>query len=262
MRPYKFHFSEKESDITIISDSKQAIQKARKVFYYHRKILDTYVLKNKHFLTSFDPVRVNTNLKIIQLMSETSYLCDVGPMAIVAGAFADIMLEDMKKKDNPDFIPGKIAVVENGGEIAIDSEEPIKLALYAGKNELNLNIGFLVEKKDCPIGIGTSSATVGHAISLGQADAVTIFANNAALADGAATAIANIVKGEDIEKSIKKGLDAVDDIEGIKGAFISRKNNVGQVGKILKMVKIIGNKKQLINEKIENIFPGDFKIFK
>ena len=262
MKPYKYHFSEKESDVTIISESRQAILRAKEAFYYHRKILEKYVLKDHQFLKSFSPVKVTTDDVIIKLMAETAFLCNVGPMATVAGALADLMLERMSVKNEADFIPAKIALVENGGEIAIDSEKPMKIALYAGKNELNLNVGFLIEKKDNPIGIGTSSATIGHAISLGEADAVTIFADNATLADGAATAIANLVKGADIEKSIKRGLDAVDDIEGLKGAFISRKNKVGQVGKIPQLIKIEGNKNKILRDKFENIFPGDYEIFK
>ena len=105
-----------------------------------------------------------------------------------------------------------------------------------------MNIGFLVEKKDCPIGIGTSSATVGHALSFGQADAVTIFAVSAALADAAATKVANSVKGNDVEKSIKKGLDIADDIDGVFGTFISRKDKIGQTGRLPKMIKIEGDK--------------------
>jgi len=262
LKPYKFHFSEKESDVTVISESKKAILRAKEAFYYHRKILEEYVLKDTQFLKSFTPVKVKTDKIIINLMAETAFLCDVGPMATVAGALADLMLERMKTKDDTDFTPAKIALVENGGEIAIDSEENIKVALYAGNNKLNLNIGFLIEKKDNPIGIGTSSATIGHAISLGEADAVTIFADNATLADGAATAIANLVKGKDIEKSIKKGLDAVDDIDGVRGAFISRENKVGQVGKIPQLIKIEGDKKTILKEKIENLFLGDYEIFK
>jgi ApbE superfamily uncharacterized protein (UPF0280 family) len=195
-------------------------------------------------------------------MVENANICDVGPMATVAGAFADLMLESMKDKDSDDFSPSKIALVENGGEIAIDSEKSMKLALYAGENELNLNIGFLIKKEDCPIGVATSSATVGHAISLGQADAATIFANNATLADGAATAIANEVKGNDIEKSIKKGLDTAQDIDGVLGAFISRENKIGQIGKIPQLVKIEGNRYQLLKDKFDDIFPDDNEIFK
>ncbi len=262
MRILKYHFIEKESNITIISESKEAILKAQKEFYIHRQDLDNYVKTDKLFLTSFSPIKVKTDLRIVKLMIETAYICDVGPMATVAGAFADLMLESMKEKGNKDFTPAQVALVENGGEIAINSEKPMRLALYAGDNELNLNLGFLIKKEDCPIGVATSSATVGHAISLGQADAVTIFAKNATLADGAATAIANKVKGEDLEQSIKKGLDAVEDIEGVLGAFISRGNRVGQVGKIPQIIKIEGDKSRILKAKIEDSIFGDYEILK
>ncbi|MFX1309095.1 MAG: UPF0280 family protein [Promethearchaeota archaeon] len=265
MKTYKTHFSEKESDITIISDSKQAILKAKESFYFHRKNLESFVTKDKHFLNSFSPIKVNTNFQIIKIMAEVAEICNVGPMAAVAGALADLMLESMQTcsvDQFSEFSPFKISLVENGGEIAIDSEEPITVALYAGENELNLNLGFLITKEICPIGIGTSSATVGHAISFGQADAVTIFAKNAALADAAATKIANLVKGNDIEKSIKIGLDAIDDIEGIIGAFISRENKVGKTGKLPQIIKIEGDKYQILKKTKDLIFPGDFEIFK
>jgi len=265
LKTFKTHFSEKESDITIISESKSAILRAKTTFYFHRNNLERYIKKNNNFLTSFSPVKVKTSLRIINLMAEVVYICDVGPMASVAGVLADLMLEAMKIKDNTkeiDYIPAKIALVENGGEISIDSIKPMKVALFAGYNELNLNIGFLIEKKNCPLGIGTSSATIGHAISLGQADVVTICAETAALADAAATKIGNLVKGNDIETSIKKGLDAVDDIFGVSGAFISRENKIGQTGKLPKLIKIEGDKNKILKEKLDNIFPGDYEIFR
>ncbi|MFX0021996.1 MAG: UPF0280 family protein [Candidatus Hermodarchaeota archaeon] len=254
MKTYKTHFSEKESDISIISDSKRAISKARESFYFHRRNLDIYIAKNMDFVNTFSPIKVNTEFQIINLMAEVAEICDVGPMAAVAGALADLMRHSMKiqKNNENNTLPTcRVALVENGGEISIDSEEPITVALYAGNNELNLNMGFLIRKEDCPIGIGTSSATIGHAISLGQADAVTIFAKNAALADAAATKIGNLVKGDDVEKSINLGLDAIDDINGVLGAFISRKNKVGHTGKLPKLVKIEGNKYQIL-KKIKN----------
>jgi len=257
---YKFHFTEKESDITILSESKKAIIRAKNEFYHHRKILEQYVLKDKRFLKSFSPVKVKTDLTIIKIMAEATELCGVGPMAAVAGALADLMLDAMKTDDIPNFKPARIALVENGGEIAIDSEKDMKIALYAGENQLNLNIGFLIQKKDCPIGLGTSSATIGHAISLGQADAATVFAKNATLGDAAATKIANLVKGPDIEKSIKKGLDAIDDIDGVYGAFISRENKIGHAGKIPQLIKIEGEKNQIIKRKLEDAFPGEYEI--
>ncbi|MBY9012570.1 MAG: UPF0280 family protein [Candidatus Lokiarchaeota archaeon] len=262
MKIYKYHLLEKESDITLISELQTAFIKARESLLKNRLILEKFIRKNDKFLTSFLPIKIKTEFEIINLMSEASVICDVGPMAAVAGAFADIMLRVMKVGDSEDFIPAKVALVENGGEIAVDSEENMKIALYAGLNELNLNIGFMIEKRNCPIGIGTSSATIGHAISLGQADAVTIFAKNATLADCAATRIANLVKGFDVEKSIKNALDAVEDIEGVYGAFISRDNKIGQVGKLPKIFKIEGDKKNILKDKIDNIFPGRYEIFK
>ena len=259
---YKYHFSEKESNLTIISESKHAIAKAKEVFYYHRNILEEYVLKDKYFLKSFTPMKVKSDLIIIKKMAIAAELCDVGPMAAVAGALADIMLEVKKSKEIANYKPAKIALVENGGEIAVDSEKSMKIALYAGKNKLNLNIGFLIKKEDCPMGIGTSSATIGHAISLGEADAATVFAENAALADAAATKVGNLVKGNDIEKSIKKGLDAVDDIDGVFGVFISRGNKIGSTGKIPSLFKIEGEKNSILKKKIEDFFPGDYEIFR
>jgi len=262
MKIYKYHFLEKESNVTLISESKTAILEAKESLIDNRLILEKFIKKNNKFLTSFSPIKIKTEYEIINLMSEASVICDVGPMAAVAGALADIMLRVMKVGDDKDKLPAKIALVENGGEIAVNSEENMKIALYAGFNELNLNIGFMIEKKDCPIGIGTSSATIGHAISLGQADAVTIFAKNATLADCAATRIANLVKGFDIEKSIKDALDAAEDINGVSGVFISRGNKIGQVGKLPKIFKIEGNKRNLLKDKIDNLFPGRYEIFK
>ncbi len=261
MKLYKFHFIEKESNITVISESKNAILRAKNEFFIHRRILEKYVTKHKDFLTSFSPVKVQTDYEIIRLMAKAAFLCDVGPMATVAGALADLMLKRMKSL-NDEFSAAKIALIENGGEIANNSENTMKVALFAGNNQLSLNIGFLIEKTDCPIGIATSSATIGHAISLGQADAVTIFAENATIADGAATKIGNIVKGADIEKSIKKGLDTTDDLKDVRGVFISRKNKIGISGKIPQMFKIKGNKELLLKEKIEYLFPDKFEIFK
>jgi ApbE superfamily uncharacterized protein (UPF0280 family) len=265
MKIYKTHFVEKESDITLISDSKTAISKAKMSFQFHRENLEDYTRSNPTFLKSFSPLTVNSDYKIIELMAEVAFICDVGPMAAVAGALADLMQEEMKlvRRDKDlKYEECRIALVENGGEIAIDSEEPMKIALYAGQNELNLNLGFLVKKEDCPLGIGTSSATVGHAISLGQSDAVTIFAINAALADPAATKVGNAVKGKDIEKSIKKGLDIVDQIEGVKGAFISRENKVGQIGKLPQLIKIEGDKNYILKSKLDDHILGDFEIYK
>ncbi|MFX1498707.1 MAG: UPF0280 family protein [Promethearchaeota archaeon] len=261
MQIFKFHFIEKESNITIISESREAILRAKKEFYYQRPLLEEYISHHKEFYSSFTPVKIQTDLEIIKLMAQAAILCDVGPMATVAGAFVDLMLNVMKDRNN-ESDELKVALIENGGEVAVDSMKSMKIALFAGNNKLNINIGFLIKKKDCPIGIATSSATIGHAISLGEADAVTIFAKNATIADGAATKICNLVKGNDIESSIKKGLNAADDLTDIFGAFITRQNKIGITGKIPEMFKIARDKELILKKNIEYFFPEKFEIFK
>ncbi len=247
MELYRVHFEEKESDITIISESKQAIDLAKETYYYHRNILEEYGGDHPEFLKSLIPVKPTCEYQIIKLMSDVSITCDVGPMAAVAGAFADLMLESMKKDSEVEGFPAKVALVENGGEIAIDSIEPMKIGLFGGYNPLNFRIGFLIKKEDCPIGIATSSATVGHALSLGQADAVTVFTNTACLADAAATAIGNVVKGKDVENSIEKGLNLARIIPGVNGVMIVREDKIGKYGKIPEFFNIKKENDQIIN---------------
>ncbi len=261
MKKYKIHFIEKESDVSIISESKRAIERARSSFFHHRTILEKYVAKSKLFLESLNPLNTKSDLEIIDLMIRVSQQCHVGPMATVAGALADLMVANMMKKDK-NYMPPRVALVENGGEIAINSVEDVKIGLYAGENVLNIKVGFLIKKSDNPMGIGTSSATIGHALSFGEADAVTIFADNATLADGAATYVANLVKGDDVELSIQKGLDAVDDISNLKGAFISRDNKVGIVGKIPEMFRIKDDIKYFLKGKIEDLLSSNGEIIK
>ncbi|MFW9951973.1 MAG: UPF0280 family protein, partial [Candidatus Thorarchaeota archaeon] len=246
----------------IISESRRAILAAKSAFYYHYNILHTFISQHHEFLTAFSPLRIKSDLQIINMMLEASEICDVGPMATVAGAFADLMLEAMKSNTLEYSENLRVALVEDGGEIAINSKEPLKVALFAGFNKLNLNLGFLIQDQDCPIGIGTSSSTFGHAVSLGRADAVTVFANNASLADGAATRVANSVKADDIEQSIKDGLDIANNIDGVKGALICREDKVGQVGQLPHMIKIEGNKDDILKKKFDAQFLDDYELFK
>ena len=70
----------------------------------------------------------------------------------------------------------------------------------------------------------TSSGTVGHSLSLGQADAVCVVADSCSIADAAATAIGNQVQSmADIEYAIDKGKR----IEKIRGIIIIVGGKIG-----------------------------------
>ncbi len=223
----------KQSKLTIETDKPSSIKLAIHSIKRNRELLEEYIQKNPEFLTSFEPLEVRDAPKIVNIMAEAAFEAGVGPMAAVAGALADLAVDAM-------LVEAKVAVVENGGEISANSDTPIVVGLLAGTSTLSGKIGFHLKPKDFPIGIGTSSGTVGHAISFGEADAATIIADSAALADAAATAVGNAVQGEDYEKSVQKGLETAEAIRGVRGSLIIRGEYAGMVGKLPQLVKIEG----------------------
>ena len=78
-----------------------------------------------------------------------------------------------------------------------------------------------------PLGVCTSSGTVGPSLSFGKADAVCVLSKSAALADAAATAIGNIIQGE---KDIESGLEMGREIEGVSGTLIIVGEKIGVWG--------------------------------
>lgn len=223
----------KESNILFQSDKDDAIDSAIETVKHHRLELETYIKLRPNFLKILQPIPIDiTSPLIIQKMADASAKANVGPMAAVAGALADLAVEAMIKTGS------RIAIVENGGEVSAISNEPFTVSLYAGQNILGHNFGFRITPPDCPIGIATSSATVSHAISFGEADAVTIFAYNATIADAVATAVCNSVIGEDIPKSINLGLKIVKTMPFVRGALLVREDYVGSVGWIPRLVQI------------------------
>ena len=99
-----------------------------------------------------------------------------------------------------------VLIIEDGGEILVQSPDQVTIGLYAGENAIGTNLGFLIDPNDTPLGISTSSATISHALSFGKADAVTIFAKTCTVADAAATFFCNAVVGEDVPESINSAL--------------------------------------------------------
>lgn len=256
LKKIKKHITIKESDVTIISEEDRFIQIAIDTLINERKTLELFIKKNPEFQTSFSPLKFDEVPDVINRMLVASEIADVGPMAAVAGALADSMSEEINKKG------AKISVVENGGEISIRSIEDIHIALYSLTTVLKANIGFLYPGQSRPLGVGTSSGTFGHAFSYGQADTVTIFADNAAIADAAATKIGNNVRGNDIEGSIGKALEIVDSLEKVQGAFISRGKFVGKTGKIPELLSITGDpESEYIKSKIEDFLGNNYKFF-
>ncbi len=230
----KEKFSLKETQCTIISDKQKAIQAAIESITRNRQELEAYIQTNPKFLWTLKPIPPPENPLVAKMMSEAAEKADVGPMAAVAGAIADLAVGDMIKAGC------EVAVVEDGGEISAQSNIPVDVAVAAGEEPLSKRFGFRLS--EFPIGIATSSGRFSHALSFGDAEAATVFCKDATLADAVATAVGNVVKGEDTGVGIKAGINVGMSIEGVEGVLIIYKGKVGMAGKIPEMIKVEASK--------------------
>jgi len=115
--------------------------------------------------------------------------CFITPMAAVAGSVADEILEAMAAAAGITS-----ASVNNGGDIALrlTGKETVRIGLVDRPDRPSLFASATLSAADSVGGIATSGWR-GRSFSLGIADAVTVLARDAAMADAAATFIANAV---------------------------------------------------------------------
>jgi ApbE superfamily uncharacterized protein (UPF0280 family) len=194
--------------------------------------LITYIRKNREFLVSFEPIEVENAPFIVEVMAKAGKIADVGPMAAVAGTISGLSMEFLVTKG------AKYAIVENGGDIAIKTNKDVVMGLYAGTSSLSGQIGFKIKHEKTPMGICTSSGTVGHSISLGKADSVTVFADQASIADALATSIANEAKGDYDSDAVQSCLEKAENFKPyFRGVMVVVGESAGTIGKIPKLIK-------------------------
>lgn len=227
---FKEAFSCKDSQCTLISDKQSGIEVAKASIMRNQQLLEKYIALNPKFAWTLAPFPVADAPLVAKLMAQAAEAAKVGPMAAVAGVLADLAVAEMLDSGC------EVAVVEDGGEVSAVSNVPIDVAVAAGNEPLSKKFGFRLT--EFPIGVATSSGRFSHAISFGDAEAVTIFCKCAGLADAAATAVGNIVKGDDINLAIQKGIEAAKAIQGVEGALILYKGCFGTWGKIPQIIKI------------------------
>jgi len=217
-----------QTRLKIKSGKKEGIEAAIEASKTARKHLKDMIIKNPDFRSSLEPLSLHPDNypPVIRRMLKASKIARVGPFAAVAGSISQIASMAAVKSG------AKNILVDNGGDMAISGDREFKVGIYAGESEASGKFSFSVEEDDLPIGICTSSGTVGHSMSFGDADAVVVVDEKASVSDAAATSIGNEVKGEDVESSIKRGLDKADDIDRIDGCLIIRNGHVGRVGSL------------------------------
>jgi ApbE superfamily uncharacterized protein (UPF0280 family) len=217
-----FNVTVKETDLYIRAQSNLK-QKALKLVLKYRQQLEGYIERHPSFLTSLEPIATGDDApRIVTEMAEAARKAGVGPMAAVAGAIAEFVGVQLLES-SPEII------IENGGDIYLKSQEDRLIGIYAGKSPLTGKLGLEIKGRDTPMGICTSSGTVGHSLSYGKADAVIVLSKSAVLADAAATAIANLINQPE---DIPAGIEFAQGIEDLSGVVIIQGDKMGLWGEV------------------------------
>ena len=217
-----FNVIVKETDLYIRASSNLK-RKAHRLVLKYRSLLERYIERHPAFLTSLEPLPVaEESPHIIKQMAEAAQKAGVGPMASVAGAMAEFVGNELLA-----FSPE--IIVENGGDIYLKSLKKRVVGIYAGKSPLNGKIGLEINGQDTPLGICTSSGTVGHSLSYGKADAVIVLSKSATLADAAATAVGNLINQP---ADIASGIEFAKGIKGLEGVLIIKDDKIGLWGEV------------------------------
>jgi uncharacterized protein len=189
-----------------------------------RRQLEEYISRFPGFLHSLSPLPDDPLAPaLVRQMLHAAQQAGVGPMAAVAGAIAQsvgIALSSLTPA----------IIIENGGDCYLKLQEDVTVAVFAGPDSPftgKIALHFTADR--FPLGICTSSGTVGPSLSFGKADAVTVVSRDAALADAAATALGNLVK---TPRDIDKALELAPRIPSVDGALIIAQDKIGLWGNL------------------------------
>jgi len=211
-----FQLKQKHSDILVgfknIKIKKTELQlKLKKRLNYLYNQLEKYINKYPDFKKSLKPWSKYSNIDFIKDMIKYSRKAGVGPMASVAGAFSEQLLNTGKQFADT-------VIIENGGDIAINNHNKnLSLMIYPGWGDFNYKTYLTLPKGFW--GIASSSGKFGHSQNFGEADMVTVITKQPTEADAFATSISNkIKKGKAPSKLIQnhKSLSAICIIWGDK----------------------------------------------
>ena len=186
--------------------------------------LERYIATREDFLRSLAPLPDDPFAPpLARRMLEAGIFAEVGPMASVAGAIAEAVGVCLERFSDS-------VIVENGGDCYLNVHQETTVGIFAGpRSPFTGRIALKLGPERFPLGICTSSATVGPSLSFGNADAVTVISRNAALADAAATRLGNMVK---TRADIDEALALAPAIPSVEAVLIVIEDKIGIWGNV------------------------------
>ena len=189
----------KETDLMVYSATK-LINETKELVLEQRGYVEAFIKSYPDFAGALIPWQPDLPAPgIIANMVKAARNAGVGPMAAIAGAIAEQVGHGLLKLTDQ-------VIVENGGDVFIKTNSSVTVGIYAGSSPLSLRIGIRLKSRSKPEAVCTSSGTIGHSLSLGNANAVCVVADSCSIADAAATSIGNLIDSPaDIESAIEAG---------------------------------------------------------
>jgi ApbE superfamily uncharacterized protein (UPF0280 family) len=205
-----FQVAVKETDLWVCA-GRHLETETRDLVFASRHQLETYIRSHPNFSNSLVPLKEDPYAPlIVREMIRASGKACVGPMAAVAGAIAQQVGEGLLSLTDQ-------VIVENGGDIFLKADRPLTVSIFAGTSPLSGRFGLLIPTRQMPLGVCSSSGTIGHSLSQGMADVICLLSASAALADSAATALGNRIKKK---RDLENVAEWAGQIEGILGGVV------------------------------------------
>ncbi len=219
----RFRVRHKETDL-FIQATLPLVREAEALVIESRLAIEEYIRRRPEFLHSRLPLPFDELAPpIVREMLEAGKLASVGPMAAVAGAIAEYVGKGLIK------LGAQEVIVENGGDCYVHTKSECTVGIWAGNSPFSGKIGIKLLPESELRGVCTSSGSVGHSLSFGTADAITVVSKSTSLSDAVATSIGNIVRSG---AKLKKALHVLENVPGIAGGLIIIGEKLGIVGKI------------------------------
>lgn len=215
---FSYEITVEETDLRIISESRLEEEFLYSKIRKYRKEIEGYIAANSDFKTTLSSFILKKPAPVIvEEMVYKTRLLNVGPMASVAGAIAEFLGKEIKDYSSQ-------FVIENGGDICINKRGPINIGLYGGKDSVLNDFMLGIQGSDDLTGVCTSSGSLGHSLSLGASDLVTVISDSVIFADALATSVANkIYEESDVDKQIK----TFKEHPSVKGGLIVKGEKIG-----------------------------------
>lgn len=234
----EFVFAKVEIDETAatVAAEREFLASAVDAIKSARSQIERQIRHDRFFLTTLEPYTPEgSTANVVSRMCVASEAAGVGPMATVAGVIAQEAVEAMVSKGC------RHGWVDNGGDIAMILEKPATMEVFSDPGSKNA-FALELEPTEGIIGICTSSGTLGHSISFGNADIAMAIADDAVLADALATAIGNAVTDRE---SLKGCFDRFKNIDGFRAGLAKIEGGISTYGKLPKIVEVEHNSQKM-----------------